>query len=351
MRLVAEIGSCDGKLLYAQRVLAQLAGISSEHDVSIEVKPQFYTADRLVTRDAPRYDRLGGKWRTQHAAFQHQLTHDEWGEVVAAATEHNLYLFPSVFDHEAIEMAMGLGCSTLKIASGDITYHDLIRHAAQAGPSELILSTGASTLDEIDAAVEVVASVGRPEMRLILLACTLSYPARDANLGRILLLRQRYEPIGALVGYSDHTSRPETPVGAAALGAAMWEFHFTATPHFGGDHDFAYDRLSVNRVLSTMRRAFDPGFLGVMAPSEEESAARTGARRSLVAAVDIPLGTRLTRDMVAVLRPGTGIAPYDIDKVVAGGAFKGLMAQIDITAGTVISWSMVGNVGGTLSVS
>lgn len=376
MRLVAEIGT--GTLAHARQAVAQLADISSGHNLAIEVKGQFLTPDTITTRDAPRYDRLGGKWRTQHGGFQNHLTYEQWGEVAGLCQEKNMYFFPSVFDHDAITAALAMGCDTLKIASGDITYHDLIRHAAQVAPSEIIISTGGATLDEVDSAIEVVASVGRPELRVILLACTLSYPASHANLARVLTLRQRYEPFGVLVGYSDHTTtwgavrglseRPvATPIGAATLGAAMWEFHYSPTGVGGGDHDFAYQRLTLNRALSDLKPVLAPGHLGLVnahnlgrivpqfGPIEEERAAVEGARRSLVAAVDIARGTRLTRDMVAVLRPGTGIPPYEIEMVVAGTrsdgtVSKGLTAMTDIPAGTVITRQMVGLAGGTLTV-
>lgn len=358
MNIVAECGPCNGDLEYAFRCAEAIARIRPDTDIDLAMKVQWYRADTLATKDALRYDRTTNDTLYQHELFQHQLSYDDWAKVAVRCGELDLPFFPTVFDSEAIDIARELGIRTLKIASGDITYHDLIAAAAQAS-DHLIISTGASTIEEIDQAVEVVDQArGIKNLRLTLLACHLAYPTSEDNaeLGRVMSLLMRYIPQNPSmdIGYSDHTTLIHYPASIlATYGASMWEKHFTMTPGAGGDHDFAVNSNQLKQMVRMVWGAKTALGRGEVNPTASEMAAREGARRSLVAKVDIPRLTKLTKDMFVVLRPGTGVPPSMLPVItgtVPGVVQPAQRAMIDIPAGTIIEPRMIGLVGATLTV-
>lgn len=353
MKLVLECGPCDGDYLTAIALAESLLPYRDR----VAMKVQWYSADTLVAPGAERYDHTSGGPKTQHELFQSQLSYDEWDKVAEICRNEGLEFFPTVFDFEAVQEAAGMGISTLKIASGDITYKGLIEYAASMAEN-LIISTGASTAPEIANAVSWAMSAN-PDVRLTLLACHLAYPSRDedANIARIAGVAGVLKQLGveANVGYSDHT------LGIAhawilAVSASMWEKHYTLTPGQGGDSDFAITPSSIPIILDAIDRATTMLGSTELFPTEAESDALLGARRSLTARRDIARRTPLSPDDIAILRPGTGIAPQDLDKVLGldAASFTGakpMRAMVDIPAGTTITWPMVGWFGATLDVS
>jgi N-acetylneuraminate synthase len=250
----------------------------------------------------------------QYSAFTGTLPYEAWAEVYAHAREVGLVPFASCWDEAAVEASEKfLQPEWYKIGSADITHHRLIRTVAETG-RKLMLSTGAATLAEIGAALEVVYSSG--PTHLVVLACTLSYPCEpeDARLSRIQWLRENVFADG--YGYSDHTLLTTTSGMAVAAGAEWLEKHFTVTPGEGGDHDFAldYDGMQEYVGLARMAEVMLQHPEGDDGPLEAEEPARLLARRSLHTIVPVKAGEVLVYgENVAFLRPGTGItADQDI---------------------------------------
>jgi len=295
-RVIAEIGSCGGDLALA----IDTAEAAVEAGAWM-VKGQMYEADRLVTRTAPTYGKSSIREpATQHTAFRKALTYDEWGAVAAAVPGQ---FFASVFD---IEACHDYPYQWIKIASADITYRALIEAAAATG-RKLIVSTGGASRADIHRALTWINGV-----HPTLLACTLSYPTQpaDANVARLIALQEFHVP----TGYSDHTRGTAAANVAFALGATMVEKHFTITPGEGGDHDFAIGPDELSDIASgqepTEAQMKVYGGSQVIGPRITERRARLLARRSLRAAAAIPIGTRITKEMVAVLRPSGGMEPW-----------------------------------------
>lgn len=362
MMIVAECGPCDGDLDKALQ-LAESLGHKRDRfateRISLAMKVQWYDADSLVLPGTQRYDHTSGGPPTQHELFQHQLTYDQWLEVAQYCASISLPFFPSVFSIEHLGWAKEMGIQTIKIASGDITYHDLIAAAARYA-SHLIVSTGASTEEEVEAALTVIDKArGLSNLAVTLLACHLEYPssADHANLARVsaLFIKQHFANRKTVdVGYSDHT-RLVTAMGVALgiLGASMWEKHYTLWPGTGGDHDFAVSSYHIEEMVNAVQAGTEMLAPGDLVPSPAELEARVGARRSLVAKQDIPRLTKLTKDMFVALRPGTGIPPSDLARItgnIEGQVAPAQRAMVDIPAGTVVTYQMVGNVGATLTV-
>jgi N,N'-diacetyllegionaminate synthase len=224
----------------------------------------------------------------------------------------------SVFDTDSLT-AIAPYLDAIKIASGDLDFAPLLACAAATG-KPVVLSTGMSYLDEIRSAVTTIEAnlvmPSRLEDKLAILHCVSLYPTprENANLAAIATLREAF---GLTVGFSDHTLGIETALAAAALGARVIEKHFTLDKGRSTfrDHALSADPREMTR-LAEILRATD-AMLGSGARTMEMADAemRTAARRSIVAARDLPAGTELTISDLDFVRPSGGLPPTALGKV------------------------------------
>jgi sialic acid synthase SpsE len=212
-------------------------------------------------------------------------------------------LVATPFDLEAVDVMARSGMRWCKIASGDITNQPLVQAAGKAFPNGVILSTGAATGEEINEAIDWI---GTP---WAVLACTLAYPTDDADaeLRRIPEVRRllaRRAP-GAQVGYSDHTHSSATAGFAVAAGASVLEKHFTLDRSDGSvpDNAFAVDPGAMTAYVEAADGAARLLGAGELHPIAAELPARTGARRTICAARDLPAGHRINAEDLVMLRP------------------------------------------------
>lgn len=309
MKIVAEAGACNNSVKYALKAVEDLSS-----SAVWAMKVQMYRRETLTTSWAKRYDNTPGVAPTQYELFSGAVPYEEWRQVAQACYEAGIEFFASVFDVEAIAALYSMGAKYVKIASGDITNQQLIQIAASTG-MHVILSTGASTLDEVARAVEWI-DVTPFSQPATILACALEYPAHDsnANLGRIATLRKAFP--GLDVGYSDHTYGVETAPVAAALGATMLEKHYTLSRNGGeGDHSFAATSDQLDEMAYLAQQAEILYGNSTVAPSLEEMPARIGARRSLVSTKAIEPGEIIDSTNTIALRPGDGIPPHKSGQV------------------------------------
>jgi sialic acid synthase SpsE/CMP-N-acetylneuraminic acid synthetase len=224
-----------------------------------------------------------------------------------------------------------------KIASADLTNHPLIRHIARK-EKPILLSTGASTVGEIDDAVRVIEDE-ITDPRIYLLHCILQYPTdvENANLGMISHLNDLYPEYS--VGYSDHVPPDEgmiTLLNAEFQGADIIEKHFTLNKELeGNDHYHAMDPSDVRTFKENQNIVSNTTGSSRKQSIAAEADSRTNARRSLVAAKDVKPGTKLTRDHLAIKRPGTGISPTAIDRV------TGKKVSQAINEDEIITWEHI----------
>ncbi|MDB2286715.1 N-acetylneuraminate synthase family protein [Halorubrum ezzemoulense] len=285
------------------------------------VKFQSYSADRLASKQSPAYwDTEEESTETQYELFEQ---YDDFGkaefEEIATWTEknHDIDFLSTPFDFEAVDYLEDL-VPAYKIASADITNHPLIRHIARK-EKPILLSTGASTIGEIDDAVQVIEEeTADPE--LALLHCILQYPTdpENANLRMIEHLDQVYPEY--IVGYSDHVPPDEgmiTLLNSVFHGARIIEKHFTLNKELeGNDHYHAMDPSDAKEFTQNLAKISKTSGIFRKRPISVESDSRDHARRSLVAARDIQEGEAITRDHLAIKRPGTGIPPTMIEFVI-----------------------------------
>lgn len=303
-RVVAEAGQCSGSDIgLAIRMAAWAAQAGA-----FGFKVQLLHPETIARADAKKYwaDELGTNSQREAFTKAGLVDYARWAEVKAACDDYGIEFLATPFDLAAVEALANMGVRYMKIASGDITYRQLLEAVRETG-CQVILSTGACYWHEISRALRWLRGA-----EVTLLACTLSYPtfAAQAHLARIHTLRSEYP--GIPVGYSDHTSLPETALGAAVLGSVLNEVHYTYDndgPNVP-DHKIAVDpeRLKDYVAASTLGAVMRGN--GSLIPDNAETAARLGARRSICAARDLPAGHVLTTDDLVFLRPGDGIPPY-----------------------------------------
>lgn len=309
--VVAEVGANhDGDVGRAH----QLVDVAADSGCDA-VKFQTYTSAELVA-DADRVVAWGPPGRERRepvgAMFDRlSLPRSAHAELFDHARDRGLVPFSTPFSLDGVDFLASIGCPAIKIASSDVGHVQLVAHAAATG-LPVILSTGKSTLAEIDAAVGAL----RPGP-FALLHCIASYPAprSSLNLRAVRTLAAAYPD--AVVGFSDHSIGTFGAVVAVTLGARIVEKHITLSKDIDGpDHWFSADPDELAALVTDVRdvdAALGDGGLGVSEVEEHERAVST---RSLVAARDLEAGTVLDADCFEVLRPGTGIAPADLAKVV-----------------------------------
>lgn len=292
-------------------------------------KWQIFRPDRIASRHAKRYWDAGlGGSESQLDTFTKNgmLSRDDWAELAIYCRGIEVGFLCTPFDLEAVDLLEEVGVSAYKIASGDITYVQLLNRIGATG-KPVFLSTGASRPDEIRDALDRLSNVP-----VTLLACSLAYPCGvgDAQLRRIPVLQEMF---GCRVGYSDHTLPAETALAAVALGAVVLEKHCTLDPDGGVPDDrmalhFSELRHYVSLANLGARLAGNGAFGG----STAEEAARIGARRSIYAARDIKQGDVYVPRHFAFLRP------FDVDGYAPGAVdhLYGTLAPADVAKGELI---------------
>jgi sialic acid synthase SpsE len=329
--IIAEAGANHDRKLSQARELIDIAREAGAD----AVKFQTYSAETLYSRKTPLFGylkHLEGEKSVWEIIKENELPREWQGELEAYARQRGILFFSSPFDRAAVDELDALAVCAYKWASFEIVDLPLLRYAAAKG-RPMIISTGMSSLAEVQDALETVYGAGN--RNVVLLHCASLYPARvdQANLRMMDSLRLAF---GVPVGFSDHTPGITVPLAAAARGANVIEKHFTLSRRLRGpDHPFAIEPAELRAMVQGIREA--EASLGSplkqMIPEEAEMA-RLG-RRSVIAGVRIPKGTELTEEMLIVKRPGYGIPPKFLDLVV------GRVARQDIEADDVITWEMI----------
>jgi N-acetylneuraminate synthase len=300
------------------------------------IKIQTYTADTITLDvDRPEFRIRGGLWdgRSLYELYQEAQTPYEWhAALFERARARGVILFSSPFDESAVDLLADLGAPAYKIASFEAVDLPLIRYAAAKG-KPLIISTGMANLGEIEAARAAALDAGAPGVAL--LHCVSSYPAalEDANVRTVADMAGRF---GCPVGLSDHTPGTAAAVAAVALGASVIEKHFTLARADGGpDAAFSLEPGEFRALVADCRaawRALGRAHYDLLGAERGNLA----FRRSLYVTAEVKAGEPLSRANVRSVRPGLGLPPGELDKVL------GRPAARDLKRGEPLAWEMVG---------
>ena len=330
-----------------------IAELSGNHNQSIErafalidsakeqgahaIKLQTYTADTMTipsTKPGFLIEDPNSLWygRSLHDLYEEAHTPWEWHrELFSYAKQKGITIFSSPFDKTAVDFLEELGAPCYKVASFECTDLPLVRYIAATG-KPMIVSTGMATAAEIDATVRAIREAGCENF--VLLKCTSTYPStpENTNISTIPHMRTLFN---CQVGVSDHTLGCGVSVAAVALGATVVEKHFTLDREDGGvDSVFSMEPQELNDLVVNTKAAWQSIGKVHYGPYGEEKKSLS-YRRSIYVVKDVKKGESLNESNLRVIRPGFGLPPKEIDKLLGCSVSK------DIEAGTPMSWDLI----------
>ena len=325
--LVAEIGfNHNGDVELAKRMIE-----SATINGADAVKLQTFVAREMISNTllADDPDHPGNEIPFYEFFQRYELSREDYKVLIAYARTLHIPLFSTPFDDASLDMLVELEMPALKIASPDLTYTPFLEKVAETG-LPVVLSTGMGSMEEIGEALHAL----RKANSVILLHCVSNYPSQydEMNLACLAGLQSRFE---LPVGLSDHTLDNLSAVVAASLGAVLIEKHFTLDRNLPGvDQSISMQPEDLRQLKSELLNVTKILGDGKKKIQESEIPVRQSARRSLVARIDIPAGTPLEPAMLACKRPGTGIPPNELDRVL------GKSPKVAISAEQLLTWDM-----------
>lgn len=300
--IIAEVAANhNGDMDLAKRLIEQAKEAGCDC-----VKFQSWTKQSLFTKQL--YDNA-----LEKTLDQYSMTKDKLMEMKRYCDHVGIDFACTPFSKKEVDFLVRLQVPFIKLSSTEVNNPGLLQHAANTG-LPIVLSTGMSTLAEIDEAVRVLEQAGN--RRIVILHCISVYPPQDemVNLHNIELFKQAFP---YPVGFSDHTIGTAIPLAAVAKGACVIEKHFTLDKQMPGwDHKVSANPVEMQQIVTDSRRIAKALGSYQRKLSEVEWKNRELFRRSIVAARDIPLGKVLEYDDLDVKRPGTGLDPIYIDLLV-----------------------------------
>jgi len=299
------------------------------------IKLQTYTPDTMTINSNKKYFQINqGTWKGEnlYSLYQKAYTPWEWqGRLKKEAEALGLDFLSTPFDKTAVDFLESLEVNSYKIASFELTDIPLIKYIASKG-KPIIMSTGMSTLGEIEKAVATVRSQGNE--KLCILKCSSAYPSvpEDMNLRTIQNLKDIF---GIPVGLSDHSMGSIGAVTAVAMGANVIEKHFCLSRKIENpDASFSMEPQEFKQMVEDIRTAERAMGRVSYELSERERTNRV-FRRSIFAVKDIKVGEIFNEENIRVIRPADGLAPLYYEDVLNKAATK------DIDCGTPLNWSMI----------
>lgn len=329
---IAEAGvNHNGKLGTAKELIDVALNAGAD-----AVKFQTFSADRLVTPVAPKAEyqtETTGEGSQYEMLKKYELNRKAHEDLMEYCNERDILFLSTPFDRESADMLRELGVSAIKLGSGELDNIPLIKHVAGFGVP-LIVSTGMGTLEEVIEAHEAIRSVDS-DIDVVFLHCTSAYPCSidDVHLRGMQTMK---DELGTLIGYSDHTTLPETPALAVAAGGCVLEKHFTLDSSLPGpDHEASLEPEELEQAIELVDIA--SRILGTpeKKPTSTELNNLQKTRKSLHVADDIPEGTRINAEHLEIIRPAEGISPKYYNEVLGSKVKRTLEKGTPITSETI----------------
>ena len=322
--IIAEAGvNHNGDIALAKKLVECAAEAGAD-----VVKFQTFNASRQVTHNAKKaayqMQAANSAESQQEMLRRLELTEIMHHELIAHCALNNIGFLSTGFDIESVNLLESLGQEYFKIPSGEITNLPYLRHIGRLGKS-IIISTGMSTLGDIEVAIDALELAGTPRTKVTVLHCTTEYPTPmfEVNLRAMQSIQAAF---GVEVGYSDHTQGIEVAIAAVAMGATVIEKHFTLDRTLPGpDHQASLEPTELMAMVSAIRNielALGDGIKRLM-PSEFKN--RLIARKSIIAKREIKAGEPFTPENIVIKRPGTGIPPTQWDEILGKNARRNFL--------------------------
>ena len=322
----------DGTLIADETGAYVIAEVGHNHQGSVETAKKMFEEAKRCGANAVKLQKRDNRTLYTNEFFHKPYEHEnsfgrtygehreklefgrsEYEELISYTKEIGITLFATAFDQPSLDFLAALDMPAYKLASADLANTPLLRHVAEIG-KPMIISTGASTLDDVLRAYETIKPIN-PQVAV--LQCTANYPANWDELDLRVIETYRELFPDSVVGLSSHDNGIAMPVAAYVLGARIVEKHFTLNRAMKGtDHVFSLEPQGLRKLVRDLRRvelALGDGTKN-MYPSESEPAMKMA--KKLVAATDLPAGHTLREEDVAAKSPGDGLPPYELERIV-----------------------------------
>jgi sialic acid synthase SpsE len=322
------------------------AGINHNGDVNIAkkmidsaivcgvdaIKFQTFTAKEFISDENEMFEYKSQGKEVKESALKmferNEFSEEQWKEISDYCKEKGIIFFSTPQNLSNLELLLKIGVPAIKVGSDDLVNSPLLEEYSKKG-LPMIISTGMAYLSEVDEAVRMIRKNNKS---LAILHCVSSYPAdfEELNFRKIETLKIAFPD--CVIGYSDHSEGTAASVIAVAVGAKIIEKHFTLDKNMPGpDHWFSADIKELERLVKEVRNTEKALGSSEIKPTEKEIKMRAPSYRSITAVQDIKKGDLLTKEKIAVKRPGTGLLPKFIPFVI------GREAKQDIKKGELIT--------------
>lgn len=327
--IIAEAGvNHNGDINIAKKLI----DVAKEANVDA-VKFQTFKTEKIVGKFAEKAqyqkENTGNNESQYDMVKKLELSYDDFKELYDYCQKKNIMFLSTPDEVESLDFLVNLGVKMIKVGSTEITNTEYLKEIAKR-KLPIILSTGMSTLGEVEKALNTIYDNGNHNVTL--LHATTDYPTdyKDVNLRAMVTLRNAFK---TPVGYSDHTIGNEAAVSAVALGATIIEKHFTLDKNMEGpDHKASMEPQELKEYVRAIRNTEKLLGTGIKQPTERERNIMNDARRSIVASRKLTKGTILTRDMFDFKRPGSGVKPEFVN------IFIGRKLKRDLMEDELVGW-------------
>lgn len=320
IKIIAEAGvNHNGSLMIAKQLVkkAKIAGA----DI---VKFQTFDPEKIVTQNAKlaNYQKINSNNKKQINLLNDlHLSNSKHLQIKSYCDKIGIEFLSTPFDVDSLKFLISIGIKRIKIPSGEITNYLLLDYISKLN-LPIILSTGMSNNREITEALKILTKRKINKKNITILHCNSSYPTpmKDVNLRAIQTIQLQHK---TQVGLSDHTNGTEIPIAAAAIGAKILEKHFTLDRKLKGpDHKSSLEPIELSYMIRCVRNIEIAIGNGIKKPSNSEKPNKKIVRKSLVALKKIKKGEIFTYENITAKRPGTGISPMLIGKIIGRKAKK-----------------------------
>jgi N,N'-diacetyllegionaminate synthase len=313
--IIAEAGvNHNGDIKLAKQLIDVAADAGADY-----VKFQTFSADRMVTKSADKaeYQKQYSDSSESHYEMlkRLELSVEMHLELIEHCGHRSIKFLSTGFDKQSVDLLIGLGLDLIKIPSGEITNLPFLRYIGSLG-LPVILSSGMSTMKEIEDALSIFEQTGLRRAQIIVLHCTTEYPTPmdEVNLRAMNNIRNT---LGVAVGYSDHTVGIEVSIAAVALGASVIEKHFTIDRSLPGpDHKASLEPVELGAMVKAIRNIEVALGSDVKEPTNSEVRNIQVARKSILAGRKIEIGEIFSASNLVVKRPGDGVSPMQWDHLI-----------------------------------